>query len=55
MLEPKTSIKRVVKWRGDVEDVPSTLSEDVDIAVEDETECGRRGRMGTYQDGGGAF
>lgn len=36
MLEPKAGIEGVVKWRGDVEDVPSILGEDVDVAVEDE-------------------
>lgn len=40
MLEPKTGVERLVEWRGDVEDVPRILSEDVDVAVEDETEYG---------------
>lgn len=55
VFEPKAGIKRAVKWRGNVEDVPSVLGENVDVAVDDEGEYGRRERMGTCRDGGGTF
>ena len=35
VLYPKTGIERLIKWRGDVEDVPGILGEDVDVAVEE--------------------
>lgn len=53
VLEPKAGIEGLVKWRGNVEDVPSILGEDVDIAVGDETGYGGGEKLGTCQDGGG--
>lgn len=39
MLEPETGIERLVRWRGDVEDVPGMFCEDINVAVERLDRC----------------